>query len=608
MCGIAGVYWFKEPPLVPDVLHRMSDALAHRGPDAEGFYISEGVGLASRRLKIIDLTAAASQPMHDESGRFHLVFNGEIYNFRRLRKSLQADFPFFSQSDSEVILRIFQHFGLDCWKQLNGMFAIAIFDEKNRELLLARDHAGIKPIFYYQDDHKFAFASEIKALLASSVVTAEIDREALSLYLQLGYFPVPFTAYKNIRKIPPGCYMRIHREGIEIHPFWNIRNIRTDPKTDPNQMDELDSLFNRAVQDQMISDVPLGAFLSGGIDSSLIVALMSKRSDIAVKTFTAGFTNMGYYDERPYAQKVAALFKTEHHEFTIQDRIDTLVPKLSGIFDEPFADSSAIPTLCLAQLARQHVTVALSGTGGDEIFGGYRKYMAAHWAPLYASLPESIKAGIQKTVGLLPSSRKTLWQERALLLQRFSALTSNLPAGFQLNRIFLPGEAEQLLDTPAHLPGFKSIDATLAENMMLFDYEFFLPEDLLVKEDRCTMAFGLEARVPYLDREVIEFMSRLPLQYKVSRGQTKRLFKKVASRYLPTWVLRRPKHGFGSPVAEWLRSDLKELAKETLFAPGAFLKAPLIKQRFDEHQSGIADHSRQLWALLMLELWYQDAG
>jgi asparagine synthase (glutamine-hydrolysing) len=610
MCGIGGIYFFDKSSASESSLGLMAKALAHRGPDEEGIIRQHNVGLVSRRLRIIDLSKDASQPMKDETGRYHIVFNGEIYNFRELRKDIESRHKFFSRSDTEVVLRLFIEEREKCWKILNGMFAAAIYDSESRELFLARDHAGIKPLYYWANDRCLVFASELKALFATQVVPREINVQAIAEYLRLGYFPGEWTPYQNIRKLKPGEYCKATADGIKIHDYWSAREILREKKSNApaSQIeDALDCLLQSAVEAQMVSDVPVGAFLSGGIDSSLIVALMSHLSKKPVETFTVGFSRMGYYDEREYARQIANHFKTEHHEYSVDSEIEDLLPRMIQTFDEPFADSSAVPTFCLAELARKHVTVALSGTGGDEIFGGYRKYMAAQWSSIFNALPDPIRRGVQKTAAILPASRKSLWQERALLLQRFTSLPSNEPPEVQFNTLFANNEIQELLELESAVPPlkFESYSQSAAQNLMLFDLEYYLPEDLLVKEDRCTMAFGLEARVPYLDRDLIEFMLPLPLKYKVSGGATKKLFRKVASRYLPPSILKRPKHGFGSPAAEWLRGKLKSLAHDILFSSNALLKSRIVEQKLSEHLKG-KDNNRALWAILMLELWYRE--
>jgi asparagine synthase (glutamine-hydrolysing) len=611
MCGIGGIYFFNQRAAPVNSLRSMANALAHRGPDEEGIFNQHSVGLVSRRLRIIDLSKDASQPMQDKQEQYHIVFNGEIYNFRELRKDLESHHNFFSKSDTEVVLRLFMDQRDGCWKLLNGMFAAAIYDSQSHELFLARDHAGIKPLYYYADDHCLVFASELKALFATGMVPREINISAIAEYLRLGYFPGEWTPYKNIRKLKPGHYCKANTDGIKIHCYWSAGEmLREETINLPASQieDTLDCLLQSSVEAQMVSDVPVGAFLSGGIDSSLIVALMSRISKKPVQTFTIGFSRMGYYDEREYAREIADHFKTEHHEYSVDAEIEDQLPRLIKTFDEPFADSSAVPTFCLAELAKKNVTVALSGTGGDEIFGGYRKYMAAHWSGMFNSLPHSIRRGVQKTAAILPASRKSLWQERALLLQRFTSLPTDEPPEIQFNSLFSANEIQELLqlESPIHPLQFEAQTGSVAQNLMLFDLEYYLPEDLLVKEDRCTMAFGLEARVPFLDRDLIEFMLPLPLKYKVSGGATKKLFRKVAARYLPGAILKRPKHGFGSPAAEWLRGKLKSLAQETLFSSKAFLNSRIVEQKFSEHINGKADHSRALWAILMLELWYAE--
>jgi asparagine synthase (glutamine-hydrolysing) len=610
MCGIAGVFFYKPQEIPRPPLQRMADALIHRGPDEEGFYYGKGAALAHRRLKIIDLSQKASQPMHDEASRYFIIYNGEIYNFTELRKELESKYDFFSHSDTEVILRLFQESRERSWLALNGMFAVAIYDSKQHELYLARDHAGIKPLYYYHDTEKLLFASELKALFASGWIEPEYDEQSFAGYLQLGYFTGGATPYRSIRKLLPGNFAKVNAGGLRIEPYWDIQKFYSNPKTNSRSAEaasRLGELLMTSVRHQMISDVPLGAFLSGGIDSSLLVALMSKISDQPVKTFTVGFQSMGYYDERPHAKRIAELFKTEHHEFVVDESVDQILNDVVSHFDEPLADSSALPTFCLARLARKHVTVALSGTGADEIFGGYRKYMAANWIRAYSALPGAVRSSIQKAAALLPSSRKSLWQERALLLQRFMDLDLNRGPAF--NSIFTRDEIEQLIPVSgtAPVPQGPQGSETIAEYLLLFDYMNYLPEDLLVKEDRCTMAWGLEARVPYLDREVVEYMASLPVHLKVSAASTKKLFKIVARKHLPGWVLKRPKHGFGSPAAEWLRGELLLIAEVILFGSKSLLAlSPLIREKFSQHLRGEADNSRQIWAVLMLEMWDQN--
>ena len=605
MCGIGGIYFFDGSTIPETQLRKIASSLTHRGPDEEGIFCEGSAGLISRRLRIIDLSPNASMPMTDEEGRYHLVYNGEIYNFRELKKDLEKRHRFFSNSDTEVILRLFSEKREATWTLLNGMFALALYDSKTKDLFLARDHAGIKPLYFFADDRCVVFGSELKSLFACEFVKKEIDQNSLAEYLRLGYFPGESTPYRNIRKLKPGQSCRISAKGIEFHSYWNSREIKPFNQSSENYEDTLDCLLQSAVEAQMISDVPLGAFLSGGVDSSLIVALMSRFSNKPVKTFTVGFSRMGYYDERDAARRVAQHFKTEHYEYSVDAEIEDILPRLIQTFDEPFADSSAVPTLCLAELARKNVTVALSGTGGDEVFGGYRKYMAAHWSGIFGSLPGPIKQGVKKTAALLPASRQSLWKERALLLRKFTDLAEGEPPEVQFNSIFTTDEIKTMLNMNA-LPSFTKFAVngnSAAQNLMLFDLEFYLPEDLLVKEDRCTMAFGLEARVPYLDRDLIEFMLPLPMKYKVSGTSTKKLFRKVAGRYLPSWILKRPKHGFGSPVAEWLRTSLKGMAEDVLFSPDALIQAPSVRKMFKDHIEEKSDNSRGLWALLMLELW-----
>jgi len=613
MCGIVGLWHARVAGDERVLLARASALLRHRGPDDDRVWFSAeaGVGLAFRRLAILDLTPTGAQPMANEDGSVHIVHNGEVYNFTELRERLRGRYQFRSSGDTEVVLRLYEDKGVDCTTELEGMFAFAVHDTARRRLLLARDRAGIKPLFYASAPGRFAFASEPKALLTLPWVSRAVDPVAVAQYLAVGYVPAPRTIFTGVRQLPPAHRLVLEDGEARVERYWSLRHEPdTSRRTEHEWADRLDDVVRRAVRRQMVSDVPLGAFLSGGVDSSLVVALM-QGTGAAVRTFAIGFEAMGAYDERPWARRVARRFGTRHEEFVVAPRAADDLPDMLRHFDQPFADSSAIPLYYLARLTRRHVTVALSGTGGDELFAGYRRYASDRLARVARRLPRWTVQTAGAVADRLPASRRSRVGEALLLVRRFSR-TVGLSADEEYRRLMTVADTE-LLRTPPVADDIDVIEPALRASQandvttrrQFADFHTYLPDDLLVKEDRMTMAAGLEGRVPLLDDEVVAFAARLPAALKVRRLTTKYLLKHVAGRYLPREVVHRPKHGFAVPVSEWLRGPLQALAGDMLLLSGSgWFDTAVVRRLWSEHQAGV-DHGAALYALLVFELWHR---
>jgi asparagine synthase (glutamine-hydrolysing) len=614
MCGIVGLWHRRVTGDEPALLARASAVLRHRGPDDDRSWFSAeaGVGFAFRRLAILDLTPTGAQPMGNDDGSVHIVHNGEVYNFTELRERLRGRYQLRSSGDTEVVLRLYEDKGVDCTTELEGMFAFAVYDAARRRLLLARDRAGIKPLYYASAPGRFAFASEPKALLTLPWVSRVVDPVAVGQYLAVGYVPAPRTIFTGVRQLPPAHRLVLEDGEARVERYWSLRpGPDTTRRTEQDWADGLDEVLRRAVGRQMVSDVPLGAFLSGGLDSSLVVALMHEIGT-SVRTFSIGFEGMGAYDERPWARRVAQRFGSRHEEFVVAPRAADDLPEMLRHFDQPFADSSAIPLYYLARLTRRHVTVALSGTGGDELFGGYRRYAAARLAGVARRLPRWTMQAARAVADRVPASRRSRAGEALLLLRRFSR-TVGLPPDDEYRRLMTVADVG-LLRTPPAGEDVDVVGAALRASPVqdvitrrqFADFQTYLPDDLLVKEDRMTMAAGLEARVPLLDDEVVAFAARLPADLKVRRLTTKYLLKHVAGRYLPRDVVHRPKHGFAVPVSEWLRGPLHALAADMLLPQGSgWFERGAVEQLWNEHQAG-ADHGAALYALMVFELWHRS--
>jgi asparagine synthase (glutamine-hydrolysing) len=629
MCGIAGIFHCGTvKPVDPARVGRMCDAIIHRGPDDSGVWTAPGVGLGFRRLAIIDL-AGSAQPMASADGRAMLVFNGEIYNFRELRRELTGlGAHFRTDGDGEVILSAYQKWGVDCLQRLHGMFAFALYDLDKRTLFLARDRLGVKPLFMASlSDGSLAFASELKGLLAHPLLRRAVDPLAVEDYLAWGYVPDHRSILKGIEKLPAGHY-RLLRHGARPRApvrWWDI-SFAERRKGKPADLEaELLHHLREAVTSRMIADVPLGAFLSGGVDSSSVVALMAQASRQPVKTCSIGF-DVAALDETSYADEVARLFGTDHHARTVSADQFADIGALAAIFDEPFADASALPTWRVSQLARETVTVALSGDGADEAFAGYRRQVFhAHEERARRWLPQ----GLRKSVlgGLGEVYPKADWAPRSLRLKTtLLSLAGTGAEGYARALSVTPPELRQALYTQdfanslggyqAEAPLIRLMDDAPArsglDRAQYADLAFWLPGDILTKVDRTSMAASLEAREPLLDHRLVEFAATLPEGLRVHGMQGKYLLKKAMRRYLPEKILYRPKQGFVTPIAEWLRgplaSEARAIATSAALARTGWLQPSFVSAAAEAHIAGKSDHSRLLWQLLMLDRSLRHLG
>jgi asparagine synthase (glutamine-hydrolysing) len=627
MCGICGIYNLDGRPVDRDLLQRMNDTLIHRGPDAEGFYVDGNIGLGHRRLSIIDLEAG-KQPMANDDGSIQVVFNGEIYNFLELREPLEAKgYRFRTKSDTETIIYCYEEWGEGFVSKLRGMFAIALWDARRKKLVLVRDRIGKKPLFYYQDRNRIVFASELKAIITDSSISRDMDLQALDTYLSFGYVPSPQSIFQGVRKLPPAHLAIGTPEGFEIRAYWRLDMEREiSPRPEEEILEELKSLFDEAVRLRLISDVPLGAFLSGGVDSSAVVAAMSGRMDgNPVKTASVGFSEKRF-DELEYARVVAKRYHTDHTEFVVEPNALEILETIVWHLDEPFADASAIPTYYVSKMARQKVTVALSGDGGDETFAGYiqRYYMNRLENNIRKKVPVILRRNV-----LGPLSKvypKADFLPRPLRLKTFlSNLSLPLEQAFfrDMSFYFLP-EMKQKLYLPEVAAGvrehaaFEVLGKRFAENqnpdvttrVQYVDINTYLPEDILVKVDRMSMANSLEVRAPILDHKLMEYAGTLPSSLKLRGRESKYILKKINKDRLPREILYRKKQGFCVPLAAWLRGQLKDFARETLFSPesrlGDYFNMSYVEDLWKGHHGGRQDCSAPVWGLMMFELWQQE--
>jgi asparagine synthase (glutamine-hydrolysing) len=629
MCGITGAAWTESHLAISEeVLGQMTDALLHRGPDDAGRFFRDGsataddpgVGLGFRRLSIIDLETG-QQPVSNEDGTVQVVFNGEIYNYRSLRTELQSrGHQFTSQGDAEVIAHLYEEQGEACFAQLNGMFAIAIWDDNQKKLILARDRLGQKPLFYCQQPGRLLFASELKSLHAVPGLETPVSSHAVDLYLTYQYVPHPHCILEGFNKLSPGFLAVYQQDQLRLQQYWQLPSDREQVIGEMEATERLVELLDSSVQLRMQSDVPLGAFLSGGIDSSLIVALMQRHSSSPVSTFSIGFP-VAEYDETAYARQVATHLGTEHHEFRVEPDAVEILPQLAFHFDEPLADSSAIPTWYVARETRKQVTVALSGDGADELFAGYPRYRAVSLAAKLNWFPPLrwILAGMGRY--LLPGSAR--YKSRLRRLKRFVEPLHRDPVRRYLDwiRIFQEGHRSSFYtdEFRSQLVGqrpeqfleeaFQRCPRDPVSQVSLADLVTYLPCDLMAKVDIATMAHSLECRQPLLDYRLVEFAAGLPVDLKFRRGRGKRLMQAAFGDLLPADIWKRPKMGFGVPLDHWFRNELKDLAHDTLLAESAachqYVKRESLQQMLNEHIAGRRDHSQRLWAVLMLENWMQ---
>ena len=644
MCGICGKISYDSKPVEEDLLLKMCRSFSCRGPDDEGIYIaghSSGspevsVGLGHKRLSIIDLSPAGHQPMSNEDGTIWITYNGEIYNFKELRADLkQKGHVFKSDTDTEVILHMYEEEGVDAVDHFNGMFAFALWDKKASRLWVCRDRIGIKPLVYYWDGKHFAFASEIKALLCDPLISRELDQEALYLYLAFSYVPAPYTIFKGIRKLEPGHCLILEHGKLEVKKYWDVpQAVDSDLASLPFSEQEristkrLYECLSDAVRARMIADVPLGAFLSGGIDSSIIVALMTQHSAEPVKTFSIGFKDDKLFDETHYAREVAGLFKTDHHEFKLnsRDMLDIFSDVLST-FDEPFADSSAIPTYIVSRETKKHVTVALSGDGGDELFAGYRSYLGEYWYQRYMMIPVLLREGfIERLIQALPDSRdikameyirrakKFIRGTRGSFSERLLSLKEIFPREIRQNLLIRSGNN---LNESQQDPALRRIQSMLGfyredriNSILYADLKDSLPGDMLTKVDWMSMKNSLEVRVPFLDHRVVELAFNMPGALKLHKGRTKHILKETFKDILPPSLYNRPKAGFEVPISRWLKTDLKfllnkYLAKDRIDEQGIF-DHKIIENLINNHMAGRTDTSWMLWNLIVFQYWHEN--
>jgi asparagine synthase (glutamine-hydrolysing) len=623
MCGITGFVYNSDRAAERELLEGMNGCIVHRGPDEDGFYLNGNVGLAMRRLAIIDL-AGGQQPIHNADRSKWIVFNGEIYNYQELRAGLeQRGHRFYTNSDTEAIIHLYDEYGVDCVQHLRGMFAFAIWDERDKSLFLARDRVGKKPLLYSQQANgDLVFGSEFTAVLKHPAVSRDVDHEAIDSYLSYLCVPAPLTAYRQIRKLEPGHWMRWKDGQIESKRYWLPDFSKKIKITEEEAIEETTRLVRESTRLRMISEVPLGAFLSGGVDSSIVVALMAQESSTPVKTFSIGFEEQDY-SELKYARRVAEHVGAEYHEFIVQPHALEILPTLVEHYGEPYADSSAVPTYYVSRETRKHVTVALNGDGGDESFAGYERYVAMRLAEKYRRIPSVLrKTFIEAPVGMLPTSE--LKRSRLRDAKRFLK-AANLPKVeryFRWNSTF-PRDVKRDLYTREFAATLNGNDASrhmekwfarangsgILDAALLTDQMTYLPNDLLVKVDITSMANSLEARSPLLDHNVIEFAASLPEELKMHGTETKSLLKKVAARLVPHEVIYRRKMGFGVPVGKWFRGEMKDFVREALLSEKSLnrgiIRPEMIRKYVDEHTNGQRDHQFQIWTLLMLELWFQ---
>jgi asparagine synthase (glutamine-hydrolysing) len=624
MCGIVGFVDFAghhSRPEAAALVERMSNAILHRGPDGGGVFVDDHAAFGHRRLAIVDV-ASGQQPMAALGGAVQIVFNGEIYNYLEIRAELQAQgHQFHTNCDTEVILLGYLQWGERIAERLSGMFVYAIWDARNQQLALGRDRVGKKPLYVYRNGSVFAFASELKALVAGGLCPREVDEEALDCYFTFGYIPAPRTIYRGVRKVLAAHTMLVTATSEAERPYWKLKFGEPRDVSLDEAAEEFEALFDEAVKCRLMGEVPLGAFLSGGLDSSLVVSSMAKLMGRPVITNSIGFDDREF-NELALAGQVSAHFKTEHHEFTVQPRAAEVLGKIAWHFDEPVADSSAVPTWYVCEMARKTVTVALSGDGGDEGFGGYTFRYVPHLmeARVRAAIPPALRSPAFGGLGRVwpasarlprPLRLKTIFENLAVADSEayFRDLAWLRPDA--RTRLYNPGFQQSLKGfTPAEtvIPYYLHNDATDALGRSQYaDIHFYMTDDVLVKVDRMSMAHSLEVRCPLLDHRILEFAARLPARLKIEGGQGKQVLRRLAARRLPQALLEAPKRGFSIPAARWLREDLRPLMEEVALRPdgvaASVLEMSEVRRMWNEHLSGSRDHHVFLWGLLMLGLW-----
>jgi len=618
MCGICGQFNISGQPVERPVIERMTASISHRGPDSNGVFVRDRIGLGHQRLSIIDLSEAGSQPMRSLGGDKWIVFNGEIYNYAALKRALELEGErFVSSSDTEVLLKLYERYGSACLDKVDGMFAFAVWDASVESLVLARDRIGIKPLYYYLDARVLVFASEIKALLQCPMVPREVDPKGFVTYFTFGHSFAPDTIYRGIKKLLPGHILVCGAGGTCITKYWDLEDSPPKQRVSPHEAgSEVRRLLRSAVQSHMVSDVPVGAFLSGGIDSSAIVAYMSEVSPNPVKTFAVGFDVGGYYNELSDARMVAERFGTEHHEKIVTDLdVESLIERLVYHYDEPFADAANLPTLIVSEFASQHVKVVLTGEGVDELFGGYRRYYAHLAARYFRLLPSFLRGGFVK---------KLIPRRRMRRLHKFMD-TASVPDEAQRYgtwlSLFSENAKAQLFDGIQNLSGgadgyesyrnyYNKFPHWDTVNRVLYtDLKGWLPDTYLEKTDKASMAVSLEARVPFLDHHLVEYAFSLPGRLKVRGRTTKYLLKRALEGVLPPEILYKPKHGFAVPLDEWFRGRLKTMFCDVCLGPSSasdgLVNKRVVEQMFRQHVNRERDFGIHLWTILNYQLWHK---
>jgi asparagine synthase (glutamine-hydrolysing) len=623
VCGIVGQASRDGRPGDRATLERMCAALEHRGPDSRGLHVDEGVGLGIQRLRVIDL-ATGDQPIFNEDGSIAVVLNGEIYNYRELRAELErSGHRFATRSDTEVIAHLYEEDGPQLVQRLHGMFGLAVWDAKRRRLLLARDRVGKKPLYYADLGDRLSFASELGALLQDDGVPRDVDHQALDAYLAYRWVPSPMTAFRAVRKLPPGNMLTFEEGRATVERYWRLDFSRTRTVDDPREVhEELRAQIRAATARRMISDVPLGAFLSGGIDSAAVVAAMAETSSEPVKTFSIGFTSEKF-NELPLARVVAERFGTEHHELMVEPDALDVIPRIVRHYGEPFADDSAIPSFYVAEMARAHVTVALNGDGGDESFGGYPRYAVNRASAHLERLPVALRRAMAVAGMRVPESGTIdSWPSRirraaeTLPLDgaaRYVAYMTHLN-GLRRERLYTDEYRRLVGESVAFevmgRPWRDSRAGAIVDRMLDVDVQTYLPDDLLVKMDIATMASSLEARSPLLDHELMELAASLPAHLKVRGRETKVVLRSALRGWVPDEILDAPKRGFRLPLGDWFRGELRNFSREVLLDARAtgrgYFDESYVRELLDRHAGGTQDHSQGIWTLLMFELWHRE--
>ena len=622
MCGIVGQHRPPGRPVDPELIARMCAGLEHRGPDSRGIHHEARVGLGIQRLRVIDLNTG-DQPIYNEDRSVVVVLNGEIYNYRELRRELQArGHRFATQGDTEAIVHAYEEYGVDCVRHLHGMFAFALWDACRAQLLLARDRVGKKPLVYSFDDGTLTFASEMGALLQDDEIRREVDHVALDRYLAYGYVPAPLTALRHVRKLPPAHTLVLRDGQISVRRYWSLDyGTKLDAPVEEIAERIREGLLE-ATRKRLVADVPLGAFLSGGIDSSAVVAAMARVSPEPVRTFSIGFDHEGF-DELPYARAIAKRFGTVHEEFRVTADAVEIVPKIVRHYGEPFADSSAVPSFYLAELTRRHVTVALNGDGGDESFAGYTRYVANAVAGRLDRLPAGLRRGLSAIGARLPqhgdvASRVNKARRLAGSLgldeiDRYRRYASWFDDADRL-ALYAPEFAASLGQASARDviagPWASASGASVVDRMLEVDVATYLPNDLIAKIDIATMAYALEARSPFLDHDMMQLAASIPAELKVRGGEKKWILREALREWLPADILDRPKQGFSVPLSSWLRTDLRSWASEILLDPRSldrgYFNPTAVRGLLDRHAAGTDADAKRVWALVMAELWHRE--